>query len=66
MAELDGRMADVYLAVQENEFDNDMCEEERSLFYWLLRLAYACGRQDGYSEMNDIYNPKTYAKVNGG
>jgi hypothetical protein len=64
VAELDGRMADVYEVVLTSKFDQEMEMAERKMLYWLLRMAYAYGRMDGAQEAYDkVSQPLTYASV---
>ena len=60
MAEIDSRLMDVYGEVMRLEFDEDMSDVRKNIFYRLLRYAYAIGRRDGLREARGIDKPQNY------
>lgn len=61
LAELDGRMIDIWERVIELEIDDGMGEQERRGFYMFLRWIYARGRTDGAAEVcGKLASPETY------
>lgn len=61
LAEVDGKMADVYEAVITTGFDQDMDQEERRDLYMLLRFAFSHGRSSAFQEIIHKYTPETYS-----